>query len=66
MFHAIGEAAGEVWQLLRAEEPLSVSAIVHKTQQRRAIVNMAIGWLAREDKLVFTPTKRGMSISLKK
>jgi len=26
---------------------------------------MAIGWLAREDKLAFTQTKRGTSVSLK-
>jgi hypothetical protein len=66
MFHTIGEAAGEIWRLLRAEEQLSVSAIVHKTKHARAMVYMAIGWLAREDKLVFTPTKRGMFVSLKK
>jgi hypothetical protein len=29
------------------------------------MVYMGIGWLAREDKLVFTQTKQGVSLSLK-
>ena len=66
MFHTIGEAAGEIWKLLSEEGPLSVSAITSKTKRPQTTVCMGIGWLAREDKLVFTQTKRGMSISLKK
>jgi len=30
------------------------------------VAYMGIGWLAREDKLLFTQTKTGMTISLKK
>ncbi len=65
MFHTIGETAGEIWKLLRDEGPLSISAIASKTKQPQTIVYMAIGWLAREDKLAFTQTKRGTSVSLK-
>lgn len=65
MFHTIGEAAGEIWKLLKEEGALSVSAIVRKTKRPQDVVYMGIGWLAREDKLVFTQTKRGMSISVK-
>jgi len=65
MFHTIGEAAGEIWKLLKEEGALSVSAIVGKTKRPQDVVYMGIGWLAREDKLVFTHTKRGMSISAK-
>lgn len=66
MFHTIGEAAGEIWRLLGQEGSLSVSAIAGKVKQPQSIVCMGIGWLAREDKLVFTKTKRGMSISTKR
>jgi len=66
MFHTIGEAAGEIWKLLESEGPLSVSAIANKIKRPQAVVHMGIGWLAREGKLVFTETKRGMSISVKK
>jgi predicted transcriptional regulator len=66
MFHTIGETAGEIWRLLEREGPLSVSAIASKIGQPQAVIHMGIGWLAREGKLVFTETKRGMSISVKK
>jgi len=66
MFHTIGEAAGEIWRILRDEDNLSISAIVRRVKQPKSVAYMGLGWLAREDKLVFTETKRGMSISLKK
>jgi hypothetical protein len=65
MFHTIGEAAGEIWKLIKEEGPLSVSAVVSKTKRPGAIVYMGIGWLAREDKLVYTQAKRGMLLSSK-
>jgi peptide deformylase len=66
MFHTIGEAAGEIWKLLDKEGALSVPAIVRKVKRPQTVVYMGIGWLTREDKLVFNQTKRGMSVSLKK
>jgi len=66
MFHTIGETAGEIWRLLEREGPLSVSALANKITQPQSTVYMGIGWLAQEGKLVFTETKRGMSISVKK
>ena len=66
MFHTIGETAGEIWRLLEREGSLSVSALVNRIKRPQAAVHMGIGWLAREGKLVFTETKRGMSISVKK
>ena len=66
MFHTIGETAGEIWRLLNQEGPMSISTIVSKVKQPQSAVYMGIGWLAREGKLVFTETKRGTSISIKK
>jgi len=66
MFHTIGEVAGEIWRILKDEKALSTSAIVRRVRQPQSVVYMGIGWLAREDKLVFTETKRGMSISIKR
>lgn len=66
MFHVIGEIAGEIWKLLKEEGSVSLSALVRKTKRPQSMVYMGIGWLAREDKLVFTQTKRGMYFSLKK
>ena len=66
MFHTIGETAGEIWRLLEKDGPSSVSALTNSVKQSQSMVYMGIGWLAREGKLVFTETKRGMSISIKK
>ena len=66
MFHTIGEAAGEIWRILKGEDNLSLSAIVRRVKQPQTVAYMGIGWLAREGKLVFTETKRGMTISIKK
>ena len=66
MFHTIGEAAGEIWRILKDKENLSVSAVVRSVKQPQSVAYMGIGWLAREDKLIFTETKRGVSISIKK
>jgi hypothetical protein len=66
MFHAIGQTAGEIWELLKEGGPMSLSAIASKIKQPQTTVYMGSGWLAREDKLVFTQTKRGVSLSLKK
>ena len=66
MFHTIGETAGEIWRILKEEESLSLSAIVRRVKQPQTVAYMGIGWLAREDKLAFTETKRGISISIKK
>jgi predicted secreted Zn-dependent protease len=65
MFYTIGETAGEIWQLLSNEGPMSFSAIARKTERPQRVVYMGIGWLAREDKLEFTQTKRGLAVSLK-
>ena len=66
MFHTIGEAAGEIWRILQDEESLSLSAVVRRVKKPQAVAYMGIGWLAREEKLVFTETNRGMAVSLKK
>ena len=65
MFHTIGEAAGEIWAVLKQEGPLSTSAIAGKVKRPQPVVYMGIGWLAREDKLAYTQTKRGMLLSIK-
>ncbi len=50
---AIGETAGAVWKTLAAKGPLSLTKLIKETEAPRDMVLQAIGWLAREDKLVF-------------
>ena len=49
----IGETAGDVWHLLAAEhEPVSLTQLVKRIDQPRDVIMQAVGWLAREDKLI--------------
>lgn len=61
----IGELAGYVWRFLEDEGESSFSAVADAVDAPRSKVSMAIGWLAREDKLEFRDEGRGNKISLK-
>jgi hypothetical protein len=61
----IGELAGHVWDFLKEEEQASVSAVSRAVDAPQTKVNMAIGWLAREDKLEFVSKGRGTSVQLR-
>ena len=56
----IGEAAGRVWQVLHQKGPMMPKAIVKATGLSTELANQAIGWLAREGKLVQTEAKIGL------
>ncbi|MFB6192977.1 MAG: winged helix-turn-helix domain-containing protein [Candidatus Nanohaloarchaea archaeon] len=60
----IGEVAGKVWNYLNEEGKCSVSSIASSLSFPRSKVNMAIGWLAREDKLEFVDEGRGTYVRL--
>ncbi len=47
----IGETAGEIWSLLGEKGPLSLPALKRQVKAPAEFVLMALGWLAREDKL---------------
>ena len=61
----IGNTAGEVWRCLEAEGTMTLSGLVKRIKQSQPVVHMAVGWLAREGKIVFSQTKRGTYVSLK-
>ncbi len=61
----IGETAGLVWHALHANGPLNLSQLVKKLERPRDEVMQAIGWLAREDKLVFMDRGRARLVALK-
>ncbi|MBY6294016.1 hypothetical protein GLU60_01350 [Nanohaloarchaea archaeon H01] len=65
MDERIGELAGYVWRYLEDEGESSVSSIGKAVDAPRSKANMAIGWLAREDKLEFFDKGRGTSVDLK-
>ncbi len=65
MKHKIGELAGEVYSFLKNNGEASMSQVAENVDATRSNVNMAIGWLAREDKLKFFSKGSGTGIKLK-
>jgi hypothetical protein len=60
----IGTAAGVVWGFLNDNGATSLTALTKGTDLPKELVLQAIGWLAREDKVVFEKTLRGRLIVL--
>lgn len=61
----IGETAGAVWRVLSENGALSQAKLIERVGGNRDLVLQAIGWLAREDKLDISETKRGRTIALR-
>jgi hypothetical protein len=52
----IGETAGKIWHRLNGKGEVEVSALVADIGTAPELVHRAIGWLARENKLVISRT----------
>jgi len=61
----IGSTAGEVWQVLSANGPMSMARLVATVGQPRTAVLLALGWLAREDKVSIDEEGRTRVVSLR-
>lgn len=65
MQEQIGELAGAIWNLLREKGEVKLTSLPKLLNEKSAHVNIAVGWLAREDKIAFTLKKKVQCISLK-
>jgi Winged helix-turn-helix domain (DUF2582) len=61
----IGAAAGKLWQYLEKNGPSSVTKATTDTGLGKSEIQRAIGWLAKEDKLITEIKGRIETISLK-
>lgn len=61
----VGATAGEVWHLLNDEGPQTLAQIKKKLNGTGEIVSLALGWLAREDKVEIAQEKRSYRAQLK-
>lgn len=61
----VGETAGRVWSLLQAKGPQSLNALKKQVKAPGDVVLMAIGWLAREEKIVLEQKGRVQLFALK-
>lgn len=61
----IGETAGNIWRTLETEGPLRLAALKKEVDAPDMVFFMALGWLAREDKLAFDVEGRAYRVQLK-
>ena len=57
-------AAGRVWKTLGERGPVSITELTKILKMKTDIVNQAIGWLAREDKIKYIPKGSRQLVSL--
>jgi hypothetical protein len=62
----IGEAAGKIWQVLKANGSLGKAQLAKATGLPGDLLNQGIGWLAREGKIVSEGQNMNQSLKLKK
>jgi hypothetical protein len=65
MADVIGPAAGKIWHYLEQNGAASASRIGKETELDSKVLQRAIGWLAKEEKLSFENKGRNELISLK-
>ena len=62
----VGGAAGKVYTALEGEsKPMTLAAVKKKTKLGDSMLNMALGWLAREDKVVLEKVKSSIKVKVK-
>lgn len=61
----IGATAGVVWKRLTENGPTELAKLVKVVGEPRDMVMQAIGWLAREDKLIFEDSGRKRIVSIR-
>jgi hypothetical protein len=63
--HHIGETAGLIWHALQESGPLSLTKLAKEVDAPKDVILLAIGWLAREDKIDLVENSKGRTISLR-
>lgn len=61
----IGVMAGKVWKTLGARDKVALTTLPKLLDEDGAVVNQAVGWLAREDKIEFEKQGRALYVKLK-
>ena len=61
----VGTTAGMVWRQLVEGGPQTLTQLKKKLNGESDLVNFAVGWLAREDKIEIIPDKRNFRVQLK-
>lgn len=65
MVEQIGQAAGQIWQMLsQAKNPVNITDVPKKTKLTSQLAYQGMGWLAREGKLQYEQKGRSIYVSL--
>lgn len=64
MHEEIGTTAGTVWQILNVKGELSLPSLKRQVEAKSPIFEWAIGWLAREDKLIIRRHQKSYRVRL--
>ncbi len=65
MNHEIGVLAGEIWKTLHSKGEMNVAALKKALGNSEVPADWAIGWLAREHKIVLRKERNTVKIALR-
>jgi hypothetical protein len=65
MQEEIGSTAGIIWHALNDRGELSLAKLKKVVNGKTPVFDWAVGWLAREDKVVITREKRSFRLRLR-
>jgi hypothetical protein len=65
MTEEIGTMAGVIWHTLEANGEMALPKLKKELKAGSPLFDWAIGWLAREDKIMLTIEKRSIRVCLK-
>ena len=65
MQEEIGSTAGTIWHALNDKGELALAKLKKEVNTKTPVFDWAVGWLAREDKIVITREKRSFCIRLR-
>ena len=63
-YQVIGETAGKIYKALENNGEKLTAVVQKEIDVESALFNQALGWLAREDKICFNKSNKGLKISL--
>lgn len=61
----IGSNAGIIWHMLYEKKIMTIKEIGEQTHLKATAISLALGWLAKEDKINFSKMNGEYKISLK-
>ena len=60
----VGEIAGKIWGILKQKEKVNISQLPKLVKEKSDITYQAVGWLAREGKILYNSEKSKVYLTL--